>query len=247
MPETRPVIACMKWGTRYGPEFVNRLYSAVARNMNRPFRFICFTDDNSDIHTSVETHPLPSITLPDRVAITPWRKLSLWQVPLADIITGDVLVLDLDLVVTGNLDPFFTYEPGQYCVIENWTQPGKKIGNTSVFRIPVGRFETIFSSFTDDPEKVLSNFRIEQQFISHHIPEQKFWPSKWCLSFKHSLLPPFPINWVKAPQLPSTARIVAFTGHPDPDEARDGHWQAPWYKRHYKHIRPTPWIAEHWR
>ena len=31
---------------------------------------------------------------------------------------GDVLFLDLDLVITGNLDRFFDYKPGNYCVIE---------------------------------------------------------------------------------------------------------------------------------
>ena len=75
-----------------------------------------------------------------------------------------------------------------------------------------------------------------------------FWPREWCLSFKHSLMPPWPLNFIQAAKLPPTARIIAFTGKPDPDEARDGHWpvKGAW-KRLYKHVRPTPWIAEHWR
>jgi hypothetical protein len=47
--------------------------------------------------------------------------------------------------------------------------------------------------------------------------------------------------------LPRDAKIVAFTGRPDIDEARDG-WSDPrWYKKLYKRVRPTPWIADHWR
>lgn len=245
--DDRPIIACMKWGTRYGPEFVNRLYTAVVRNMTRPFRFICFTDDHTALNGAIECHPLPAINLPDEVAWTPWRKLSLWQSPLADIISGDVLVLDIDLVITGPIDEFFDYKPGAYCVIENWTQPGQKIGNTSVFRIPVGRFPFIYDQFNDNPADILKDYRIEQQYISDQISEFSFWPADWCLSFKHSIMPRFPTNWFKTPTLPPTAKIVAFTGHPDPDEARDGHWPAPWYKRHYKHVRPVPWIAQHWR
>ena len=38
---------------------------------------------------------------------------------------GDILFLDLDLVITSNIDKFFKYRPGTYCVIENWTQIGK--------------------------------------------------------------------------------------------------------------------------
>ena len=47
--------------------------------------------------------------------------MSLWQYPLYDL-KGDVLFLDLDLVITGDLDRFFNFKPGFYCVIENWTQ-----------------------------------------------------------------------------------------------------------------------------
>ena len=38
------IVLCMKWGTKYGPEYVNRLYSMVRRHLNGDFRFICLTD-----------------------------------------------------------------------------------------------------------------------------------------------------------------------------------------------------------
>lgn len=240
-------VVCMKWGRRYGPEFVDRLYSAARRNMAGDLRFICFTDDASGVRAEVECRPLPEITIPERVAWTPWRKLSLWRAPLADISGGDVLALDLDLLITGPLDDFFRYRPGEYCVIENWTQKGEGIGNTSCFRIPVGRYREIFDRFDADPEAVLRTWRIEQQYISALIPQQVFWPAEWCLSFKHSLVPPFPLNWIKPPSLPGDARIVAFTGQPDQDAAAEGRWPAPIHKRFYKHVRPSPWINDHWR
>ncbi|MEM1035666.1 MAG: hypothetical protein AAGI14_02775 [Pseudomonadota bacterium] len=239
-------IICMNWGTRYGAEFVNRLYRACRRNMTGEFRFICFTDTSDGFDESVDAQPLPEINLPERVRWSPWRKLAVWQTPLAGL-EGDVLFLDLDLVITGPLDEFFAYKPGEYCVIENWTQKGGGIGNTSVFRFPVGRYSQLFDEFNADPEAVVGSIRIEQVYISRFIEEQHYWPSEWCVSFKHSLMPKFPMNWFKVPELPSEARVVAFTGHPDPDEARDGAWPAPWYKRHYKHVKPTPWIAEHWQ
>ena len=66
---------------------------------------------------------------------------------------GDVLFLDLDLVITGNLDRFFDFKPGFYCVIENWTQLGKNIGNTSCFRFPIGKYSSVFEKFV----KILKN------------------------------------------------------------------------------------------
>lgn len=242
-----PTIICMKWGTRYGPEYVNRLYAGIRRHTRTPVRFVCLTDDGTGLHPEIETRPLPAINIPSRIANwKPWPKLSVWQAPLHDIM-GDVLFLDIDLIITGPLDELFTYHPGEYCVIENWTQMGQGIGNTSVFRFPVGRYKEIFDRFARDPEAILKQFKIEQHYISAMIPEQKFWPHEWCISFKHSCMPHFPMNWVKTPELPSTARIVAFTGKPDPDEAAVGEWPAPWYKKFHKHVRPTPWINQHWR
>jgi len=74
-----------------------------------------------------------------------------------------------------------------------------------------------------------------------------FWPSSWCASFKHSLLPKWPFNFFKTPKLPIDTKIVAFTGKPDQDEALIGKWpvKSTW-KKLYKHVRPTPWIADHW-
>ena len=98
-------VICIKWGTRYGSDYVNRLFSMVKRNTKNPTRFVCFTDDATGVDQGVEIRPLPSINIPDHVSWTPWRKLSLWQNPLEDL-SGDLLFLDLDLVVTGNLDDF---------------------------------------------------------------------------------------------------------------------------------------------
>ena len=240
-------VICMKWGTRYGADFANRLYSMVRRHVTGGLRFVCFTDDASGLDAGIEALPLPPMNLPERIAWTPWRKLTLWQGPLADL-QGDALFLDLDIVVTGSLDDLFTYSPGEYCVIHNWTQPNKTVGNTSVFRFPVGRHTHIYDRMVADPEGVLAQYRIEQQYISGEIANQVFWPAQWCISFKHSCVPPWPLNFLRVPPMPSNARIVVFSGYPDPDQALVGEYpvKAPW-KKLYKHVRPTPWIAEHWR
>src|SRR5690606_19314760 len=52
-------IICIKWGTKFGPEFVNRLYGMVARNITPPFRLYCFTDDGSGLHPDIAVRPLP--------------------------------------------------------------------------------------------------------------------------------------------------------------------------------------------
>lgn len=236
----------MKWGTRYGADFVNRMYAAIQRNTDRPTQLVCLTDNTSGIDPNVRCEEIPEINLPNDLILTPWRKLVLWQDGIAGL-SGDVLFLDLDLVITGSLDPLFDYEPGRFCVIENWTQLGKNIGNTSCFRWPVGKFSHIFENLKTERERILSNYRIEQVYISREVNDMVFWPRLWCASFKHTLMPRWPLNFFKAPTLPKETKIVAFTGKPDQDEAARGEWpvKAGW-KKLYKHVRPTPWITDHW-
>ena len=236
----------MKWGTRYGADFVNRLEAAIQRNTNRDTQLVCLTDDPSGIQDNVRCEAIPDINLPDDLIVTPWRKLVLWKDNLIGL-SGDVLFLDLDLVITGNLDEMFDFEPGRFCVIENWTQPGKNIGNTSCFRWNIGSHTHIFDRLETEQTRILSTYRIEQVYISREVSDMVFWPKEWCASFKHSLLPRWPMNFFKAPDLPDDTKIVAFTGKPDQDEALLGNWpvKAVW-KKLYKHVRPTPWIAEHW-
>jgi tetratricopeptide (TPR) repeat protein len=42
-------IISMKWGTKYGPEYVNKLYRGFKKNTNRPFNFILFTDNTEGL------------------------------------------------------------------------------------------------------------------------------------------------------------------------------------------------------
>ena len=238
----------MKWGSRYGSKFVNRLHDSVKRHTRRKTRLYCFTDDEKGLDNEVICKPLPKINLPEDIFLTPWRKLSVWQYPLDELI-GDVLFLDLDLVITGNLDRFFDFKPGKYCVIENWTQIGKNIGNTSCFRFPIGKYDFVFKKFQDNPEKIWKTFHIEQVFLSFEIKDQIFWPSDWCKSFKHNLLPKWPLRIWKPAELPLETSVVAFTGKPDPDDVIRGGWpvkKSQLYKKIYKQLKTPQWVLENW-
>ena len=43
----------MKWGTKYGPDYVNRLYAMVRRHLSGDFKFVCLTDDSKGIRSEV--------------------------------------------------------------------------------------------------------------------------------------------------------------------------------------------------
>ena len=69
----------MKWGSRYGPEFVNRLNNSIKKHTKRKTQFICFTDNQKGIDKEVKCYPLPNINIPkkiEKVAINSWGKIN---------------------------------------------------------------------------------------------------------------------------------------------------------------------------
>ena len=241
------IVVCMKWGSRYGPEYVNRLYKSIKKHTKRKTKLYCFTDNNTNINKDIICKPLPQISLPEAISHTPWKKMSLWQYPLYDL-EGDVLFLDLDLVVTGDLDRFFDFNPEILC-FENWTQIGKNIGNTSCFRFPVGKYTEIYDNFKKNPEKYWKEFHIEQVYLSKQIKDQIFWPKLWCQSFKHNLLPNWPLRIWQPAKLPKDTSIVAFTGKPDPGDVINGKWpikNSQIYKKLYKQLKTPKWVVDNW-
>ena len=242
-------VICMKYWTRYGPHYVNRLRNMVSRHLPRPHRFVCFTEDPTGIEKGVEIFPLPPLKVPENFYPSAWLKLAFFQDGLANL-KGPTLFLDLDLVILDSIDCFFDYEPDKICIINNWIEfrktilrPRPDIGNSSVYRFPAGESQFVLDSFNSETEHALRDFPTEQAYLTKAIrPKKCFWPEEWVRSFKRHCLPPFPLNLVAAPKMPAGAKIIAFHGKPDPDDALVG------YKsKLHKTSRPAPWIAEHWR
>jgi hypothetical protein len=237
-------IVCMKWGPLYGAHYANRLHAMASRHMRRPFRFVCFTDDATGLNAGVEAMPIPALRIDAPYENTPWRKLALYQPALGDL-QGPALFMDLDVVVTGPLDPLFDH-PGDYCIIHNWTHPDRIVGNSSVFRFEVGSKTELVDTFLSQPtQHWVDLYRNEQAFLSHVLGRERltYWPADWCVSFKKHCLPRRPLQWVLPSSVPDGARVVVFHGHPNPDEALEGRWPGGWWKG----LRPAGWIAEHWR
>lgn len=239
-------VICMRWGTLYGVDYVNRLYRGVMRNVARPTRFVAFCDDPAGLDAGIEARPIPPIRLADGLRRGPWRKLALWSRDLGGL-AGPVLFLDLDVVVTGSIDGFFDCEPGKLGLIRNWTQAADGIGNSSVMRFVVGSAAHLVDEFERGGAKLTVAFDNEQIFVTRRSGlDIVFWPEGWCRSFKHDLMPSWPSRLLHpAPLLPDT-RIAVFTGEPRPHNALQGRWPGRWYKKFYKTIRPVTWISDHW-
>ena len=238
----------MKWGTLYSSDYVNRLYNMISRNITPPFRLVCLTDDPAGIDPRVEILPCPTIAAPSPHNNSGWRKLNIWASKIGDL-TGELLFLDLDVVIVANIDDFFTYG-SDYIAMRNFTTPKRRIGNTSVFRFPIGAHPYLLERFLAAPQAMIDKYRIEQTYISGEVSQMSFWPDPWIRQFKEHCIYPMPLRPFLQPRLPKDAKIIVFTGNPRPHEAVEGRWPVPaarFYKKLYKHIPPVRWLQEYWR
>ena len=99
-------VLCMKWGTKYGPEYVNRLYAMVRRHLKGDFRFVCLTERSEGIVPDVQCLPIPPLDLPPGIPERGWTKLTTFAADLHGL-QGTALFLDLDVVIVGDITPLF--------------------------------------------------------------------------------------------------------------------------------------------
>jgi len=237
-------IICMKWGTKYGANYVNILAGMVWRNMTRPYRFVCFTDNGEGLNPGIEVRPLPELELASHLPERGWNKLTVLGEKLADL-EGRALFLDLDVVILDSLEPFFEM-PGEFRIIHDWDFKGKIIGNSSVFRFEIGKHADVLDHFVANGEEVRDTHRNEQAYLSHAMHAKgilEYWPDDWCWSFKRHCVRTFPLGYFLHPAKPVDAKIIIFHGNPGPEEAIKGFVG----KYGYRAVRPTQWVADAWR
>ena len=256
--ETPVTIICMKWGSMYGPEYVNHLREGVSRHLRRPHRFVCFTDDASGLRPDVEAQPLPPLGLPGGHQDKRWQKLALFRRDLGGL-KGTALFLDLDLVIVDSLEPFFEL-PGKFFIIRDddlfRAKPLRRlnperdrflatVGNSSVFRYEIGEHAYILDAYLADPAAATGRYRLSQQFQSAQLAAHghlNYWPREWCVSFKNQCVPRHLKSFFADPALPAGARIVVFAGNPKMSEVLAGGGQR-WYRR----IGNTDWLLRAWK
>ena len=175
-------ILCLKHGTKYSSEYVNKLYRMVSRNCTLEFSFFCITDDPRGLDENINTIPTPP-------GLQGW-----WCKPYifsADLpIEGTILYMDLDVVIAGNIDKLFTYQPNNWCTVRDFTRamrPNWPKYNSSVVRFNAGDLDFVWQDFKDDPVTIQRKFFGDQDYLYDATYKKKaamLYPDSWVLSWK---------------------------------------------------------------
>lgn len=207
-PDLQLRIVCVKWGTDYDADYVNKLYAMVARNLagGTPGQFICYTDNAEGLN--------PAITVRDLSQDLEgwWGKLALFRE--GEFTEGErVIFFDLDTVIVGPIDDLIRYQ-GEFAMLRDCYRPDRLGSGVMMWRGGFG------ADIWDAWEKA-ARPRVDggdQAWIERIHPEaerlQDIFPGRF-VSFKVDCNP-YP---------PEGASVVYFHGWPKPHET-DRKWVA---------------------
>ncbi len=254
-------IFCMKWGSRYGPEYVNRLHRGLRRYTHESVRFVCFTDDASGIDDGIEVFPLPLESIPGTDDLR-WRKLGVFRRDLFGL-QGRALFLDLDTVIVGSLSPLLADNGCMSALHEMTLFPRSTLMqlrrrilkprryrwsneecNTSAFAFNIGQYSDLLDQYLANAQEYNRRYRREQEFVTHFLRKRKqltYWSADWCVSFKENCRVPGTGRGKLTPRhLPPDARVVVFVNHLDMN----------WALQHRDQLGHNgdrlAWLEDHW-
>jgi len=208
-------VVTIKWGRKYGPEYVNKLYRGVQEGLTAKHRFCCFTDDDEGIDKEIQTMPLYGNYEGW------WNKMLLFR-GLPGL-HGRIIWLDLDTVITGNID-FLTEYNGNLAWLRDFYRP--QFGASGAMLMMDGANRWVWHRFEQRQHELMKRYYGDQEVINILLQNegkeadylQDLWPDK-IVSYKVHC----------QNRLPKEAAIVCFHGRPRPHEAE------------------SAWISNFWR
>lgn len=212
-------VACVRVGTKYGPDHVARLASMVRRHLRVPHRIICLTDQRATV---------PGVEVVDIRATGLWGwwgKMALFCPDYRGHLP--TIYLDLDTVILRDITPLARVA-GKFAISRNMT---RLAGNTTwpclygshcmVFGPGWGR--QVWNAFEADRRGLIARAGImgDQWVIQQLVPDapllQDMLPPGFIMGYRDIGAEP-----------PEQAAIVAFGGRSKPEGSRVGWVQAAW-------------------
>ena len=192
---------CIKWGTKYSPEYVNNLYRMVQEHYKRDFTFTCFTDDSKDLKCS--TAEIPDI---DPLHPDYWfgKENYCWDRAKFLVFNshrwlgfeGKWCYLDLDVLIHGDISDLDELALKPRIIHSNWQNP-KHIHdrkfidvrgtyyNSSMMCWNMDQCEHIFWDAVQEEQQIFRTFWKGTDNY-HYWRQRDFWnniPHEWVYSY----------------------------------------------------------------
>ncbi len=209
------IVSTWVWGSKYGPDYVEKLRAGVARHLSLPHEFRVFTPPAEDTYLTEVKGCFARL----RTFDPQWHAAN-------GIEPGDRIVcMDLDLVVTGPLDDLFDRaEP--FTILQGVNTANPCPFNGSLWMLEAGYRPDVWHEFSLD---------LAQKVPFHEFPDDQAWladmlPDAGAFGLEDGVYAFQKKGWPKGEALPRNARIVAFPGWRDPSQ----YVRLDWVKEHWR-------------
>ena len=227
-------VLCVKFGTKYGREYIERLRNMVSRHLTVPYEFVCLTDDQ---------HPIEGVrsivqSMKNYKKIW-WHKVHMFDSNLP--INGRIIYFDLDVVIHANIDSLAIGHGHSFLGIKDFNRkfhPSWMYLNSSVMSWMHGSQSHIYQQFNNNPNEA-QKLQGDQDWIWKTSKDRiKFWPIEWIQSYKWEIrsreelvLKDGKRNFksVINPKIPINCSVCVFHGDPNPHDVLD------------------PYVVDNWR
>ena len=200
----------------------------VQRHLSIPHKFICFTDDPTNLNSNIDVRSLPN----NKKFSGWWWKPYLFNVTHYN--AEDInLFFDLDMVIVSNIDKLVNYMPDKFIGLRDvgrvFGRGIDKLGS-AVLKWPASKYDEVWTNIEKDPGLV-TKFQGDQDYIWHtHKQHITFFPDPWIRSYKWEvrnrselvrLKSGWNFNSIRIPELDPQTSVLAFHGTPNPHEVKD--------------------------
>jgi hypothetical protein len=174
------IVLCVRYGNKYGRDYVERLRNMVARNLTLSYDFYCLTDDQHPIE-GVKSLYQPSAGYSKLW----WHKVHMFDGRLP--IKGRILFFDLDVIIHKNIDKLISNYKNEFLGIRDFNRkfyPGWQYLNSSVMSWTHGTQNHIFDQFIKDKNAAMRMQGDQDWIWKTSKNRMTFWPEDWIQSYK---------------------------------------------------------------
>lgn len=224
-------VICLKWGSKYSSEYVNKLFNSVKRNCKKEINFFCLTEDKRGLDKKIKIIDLNEKCKNAKLEGW-WIKPSIFELKELE---GQTVFLDLDVVIVSSIDFLFTNnDDSSFYYIQDFYYPhhhanGVDRINSSVMvfnnKFHFGISEYFFNNLDYCSSR---NFDGDQDFISEYIKDNfhcKRINDEFVWSYKRGYERDF-FKQIKG--IPKNGKICIFHGNPNPDQVKDEWVKTNW-------------------
>ena len=220
-------VLCVRFGNKYGREYVERLRNMVARHMTIPYEFACLTDDHHSIE-GVRTIYQHNAGYQRGW----WHKVHMFDPTLP--LNKRVIFFDLDVVIHNNIDKLATTFSNEFLGIHDFNRKfhaNWHSMNSSVLAWNHSSQSIIWDEFKKNPLEA-QRLPGDQDWIwKLSKGHMKFWPRDWIQSYKWEIRSKEQLTMVNGRrvfkevdhsiEVHPDCCVTVFHGDPKPEDVKD--------------------------